>query len=72
MPVEHKGRVTKVVPLSKETLEFCDWLIDGVTLAANHPNLAKEAAKIQRAKEEVAAELLKQGGVPLSIQRDLT
>lgn len=57
-------------PLSKETLEFCDWLIDGVTLAANHPDLAKEAARIERAKKEISAELVRFGGVPLSVQRE--
>lgn len=66
--VEHEGRVTRA--LSKETLEFCDWLIDGVTLAANHPDLAKEAIKIDKAKKEIAAALVKAGGTPLSAQRE--
>ena len=66
--VEHEGRVTR--SLSKETLEFCDWLIDGVTLAANHPDLAKEAIKIDKAKKEIAAALVKAGGTPLSAQRE--
>ena len=56
--------------ISKETLEFCDWLIDGVTLAANHPHLASEAQKIETAKKEIGAALSEAGGVPLGVHRE--
>jgi len=38
------------VGLSRGTLELCDWLIDGITLAANHPEFEQEAARIARAR----------------------
>jgi hypothetical protein len=72
MAVQHNKRITTNEAFSKETLELMDWLIDGITLAANHPDLEKEAVKIGRAKKEVAAELVRQGGVPLAVQRELS
>jgi hypothetical protein len=56
-------------PLSRATLEFCDWLIDGVTIAANHPDFDREAARISKAKREVAKALVAAGGSPLAEQR---
>lgn len=56
-------------PLSRATLEFCDWLIDGVTIAANHPDFDREAARISRAKREVANALTVAGGSPIAEQR---
>ena len=56
--------------ISKGTLEFCDQLIDGVTLSAQAPNFAEVAVIIAKAKEEVAEALIDAGGVPLSVQRN--
>lgn len=55
--------------LSQETLELCDWLIDGITLAANHPDFEDQARKIATAKKEIAAALAAAGGTPLADQR---
>ncbi len=55
--------------LSRATLEFCDWLIDGVTLAANHPEFDKQAAMIAKAKREVSKTLVAVGGTPVAEAR---
>jgi len=56
--------------LSKETLEFVDGLIDGVTLSTQHPDFDGMAKTIGTAKREVASALIKAGGVPLGAQRE--
>ena len=68
-PVEHNGRVTTARQLSKATLEFVDWLIDGVTLSTQAPNFEAEAKKIATAKREVGAALTAAGGKSLAQQR---
>jgi hypothetical protein len=57
--------------ISKETLEFCDQLIDGVTLAANHPEFDALATRIGNAKREIAMALIESGGIPLGAQRQV-
>ena len=68
-PVEHEGRVTRSRQLSKATLEFCDMLIDGVTLSTQAPDFEAKAKQIATAKREVAAALKEAGGKPLAEQR---
>lgn len=68
-PVEHEGRVTRSRQLSKATLEFCDMLIDGVTLSTQAPDFEAKAKQIAAAKREVAAALKEAGGKPLAEQR---
>jgi hypothetical protein len=64
-------RTTPPIPrLSKETLEFCDSLIDGVTLSTQHPDFEGMARTIAKAKREVAGALKAAGGVPLADQRE--
>jgi hypothetical protein len=58
-----------MMELSKETLEVCDFLIDGVTIALNHPEFTDQAARWGKAKDEVTAALVEAGGVPLKDQR---
>ena len=58
--------------LSRATLEFCDWLIDGVTLSAQHQDFEAEAKRIATAKREVAAALTAAGGTTISAQRVAT
>jgi hypothetical protein len=70
MAVQHNKRVTTNQPFSRETLELCDSLIDGVTISAQAPDLAALAKRIDTAKKEVAAELVRRGGVPLAVQRE--
>lgn len=55
--------------LSKETLEFCDWLIDGVSVSANHPNFEDEAKRVGTAKREITEALVAAGGTPIGVQR---
>jgi hypothetical protein len=57
--------------LSRETLELFEWLLDGVTLAANHPDFEGQAARISAAKREMDAALTAAGGTPLSVQRSV-
>lgn len=54
---------------SLKTLELIDWLIDGITISAQTPNLAEEAQKVETAKREVEAALIAAGGTPVSVQR---
>jgi hypothetical protein len=65
-------RTTPPAPpkLSRDTLEFCDSLIDGVTLSTQHPDFDGMAKVISHAKREVATALKLAGGVPLSDQRE--
>jgi hypothetical protein len=51
--------------LSRPTLELCDWLIDGITLAANHPDFEEQARRIATAKKEISAALTAAGGTPI-------
>jgi DNA-binding ferritin-like protein len=55
--------------LSKETLQLCDWLIDGVTLAANHPDFENQARIIATAKREVQEAFVEAGGTPIAVLR---
>ena len=55
--------------LSRTTLEFCDWLLDGVTISSQAPDLLTEAKKVSDARDEVDAALIEAGGKPLRIQR---
>ena len=43
--------------LSRTTLEFCDWLLDGVTISSQAPDLLTEAKKVSDARDEVDAAL---------------
>ena len=54
---------------SRETLEFLDQLVDGVTLAANHPKFEWMASVIADTKRELEAALIAAGGVPISARR---
>ena len=65
-------RTTPPAPpkLSRDTLEFCDSLIDGVTLSTQHPDFEGMAKTIARAKKEVAVALKLAGGTPLAEQRE--
>jgi hypothetical protein len=55
--------------LSQATLEFCDFLIDGVTLSTQAPDFEDQAKRIGTAKREVSYALIEAGGTPLSVQR---
>jgi hypothetical protein len=55
--------------ISRATLEFCDWLIDQVTLSAQHPDFDQEARRIATAKREIAEALAAAGGMPIGEQR---
>jgi hypothetical protein len=72
--VAHTGRTTTVVEkrLSKATLEFCDWLIDTVTLSTQAPDFEAQAKRIVTAQREVTAALIAAGGVPIATQRTQT
>lgn len=65
------GRVTHpVMPIvSRETLELCDWLIDGITLSAQAPDFIEQATRIAAARDEIARALRDVGGTPLIDQR---
>ena len=66
----HNGRVTAPArALSRQTLELCDWLIDNITLAANHPDFDGQAKVIGNAKQEVSGALVAAGGVPIGARR---
>jgi hypothetical protein len=56
--------------LSKTTLQFCDWLIDGVTLSAQAPDFDEQARTISTARKEVTDALVAAGGVPMAAQRE--
>ncbi len=43
--------------MSRETLEFLDWLIGQLTLSAGVPDFEEQAARIANAKREIAAAL---------------
>jgi hypothetical protein len=45
------------MPLSRETLEFCQWLINQVTVAASIDDFEEQAARVARAKREIAGAL---------------
>jgi hypothetical protein len=55
--------------LSKETLELCDWLVDGVTVAANHPDFDGQCRIVGTAKREVAEALRAAGGRTMGDKR---
>jgi len=68
--VEHDGRVTRLAPpLSRRTLELCDWLLDQVTLSAQAADFEEQARAIAKARREVDAALRAAGGTPISVQR---
>lgn len=52
-------------PLSVRTLELCDYLVDGMTIAANAENFEDWAERISTARREVQSLLAAQGGQPI-------
>jgi hypothetical protein len=66
----HQGRTTDPSPrLSRDSLEFLDGLLDGVTLSAQAEDMEATAKLIATARREVDALLTASGGVPLRVQR---